>query len=150
MTCAQIGGRLQSGRLVHLTGASPRGPTWGLTEIQSAERIGPQTPGDSGLGMNGSGTSPSIDSFNAAFQANTGNLWRIGPCCPGGGDTGVGMMTGTSPSIDENGDFAAQDTDNDLVLSSIGTALASLMAGTSPSINHNGDIAFQGAMAIVG
>ena len=77
--------------------------------------LGPQSPGDSGLGMN-RGASPSLDKFNVAFQANTGNLFAIGPCCPGGGDTGVAMMSGTSPSINGNGDFAFQDTGNDLQL----------------------------------
>jgi hypothetical protein len=107
--------------------------------------IGPQSPGDGGLGM-AAGTSPSIDSFNAAFQANTGNLYVIGPNAPSNGaDLGIVMMPGTSPTINRNGDFAAQDSDGDLELSSGITTFASMMAGTSPNINENGQIAFQGS-----
>ncbi|MBV9006512.1 MAG: hypothetical protein JO181_17745 [Solirubrobacterales bacterium] len=54
-----------------------------------------------GLGMKAR-TSPSVGPLGfghyheIAFQANTGDLWTTGL---GGGDTGLGMMAGTSPSI---------------------------------------------------
>jgi hypothetical protein len=59
-------------------------------------------PGNTHLGMM-PGTSPSIAAlpgggWQAAFQANTGNLWVVG-AKGDPGDTHLGMRPGTSPSI---------------------------------------------------
>jgi hypothetical protein len=79
--------------------ASPQGP-WDLVTI--AVGGGEITPTNWGLGMM-KGTSPAItalptkDSFQLAFQANTGDLWSVGDA--GNRDYGLAMMAGTSPAI---------------------------------------------------
>ena len=100
---------------------------------------------DMGLGMMG-GTSPSIatmpsGAWQAAFQANTGNLWVVGTqddC----GSMGLGMMAGTSPSIASmpSGAWEAAfqaNTGNLWVIGTqddCGSMGLGMMAGTSPSI----------------
>jgi hypothetical protein len=53
--------------------------------------------------VSAAGTSPSIAAapgggFEVAFQSNTGVLWDHSPTL-GGGATGLGMLSGTSPTI---------------------------------------------------
>jgi hypothetical protein len=77
--------------------------------------------------------------YNIAFQANTTDLWIVGPGGPG--DAGLGMMVGTSPSIARltSGGYEAAfqaNTGNLWVTGTAGTADTGLgmRAGTSPSI----------------
>ena len=91
-------------------------------------------------------------SYPAAFQANTSDLWVVGP--QGNVDTGLGMMANTSPSIAAlpNGDHVVAfqaNTSNLWVVGPQGNVDTGLgmMANTSPSIAAlpNGDhvVAFQ-------
>jgi len=87
-----------------------------------------------------------------AIQANTGTLW-LSQRNGGGGNTGVPMKAGTSPSIGQyNGSYkvAFQGTNGNLwyytpATGAVNTGLG-MASGTSPSITalQNGMIAFQG------
>src|SRR5207244_13384022 len=91
-------------------------------------------------------TALAIGGYEVACQANTGNLWTVGP--DGGKDWGLGMMAGTSPSITAlaNGGYEVAFQAKTGNLWTIGSdqhvdlALGT-MAGTSPSITSNtGDV----------
>ena len=89
-------------------------------------------------------TSPSVTAlavggYEAAFQANTGNLWTVGAAGTVGWN--VGMMQGTSPSITglTGGGYEVAFESNTGTLWTVGTAGAvdwhvGMMQGTSPSI----------------
>ncbi len=96
--------------------------------------------------------SGSTGSYQAALQANTGNLWVAGTA--GTGDQRLGMMRGTSPSTTKltTGAYAVAfqaNTGNLWVTGATGTRDLGLgmMAGTSPSIaalpNGGWQVAFQ-------
>ena len=91
------------------------------------------------------GTSPSLNAGNGAFQANTGALWTWG-ALQGAGSTGLGMMAGTSPSIDADGDVAFQANTGNLWLtdSGVGGTGVAMWAGTSPSRNDSANVAYMG------
>ena len=102
---------------------------------------------DMSLGMM-AGTTPSITAlpgggWQAAFQANTGNLWVIGT--DNRGDMGLGMMAGTSPSIvatpDGHWQVAFQTNTGNLWVvgkDNRGDLQLGMMNGTSPSITMLG------------
>jgi hypothetical protein len=78
-----------------------------------------------------------------AFQANTSNLWTFGVGTSGYGDTRLGMMLGTSPSITSmpSGGYmvAFQANTSNLWTFGVGTSGygntgLSMKSGTSPSI----------------
>jgi hypothetical protein len=131
-------------------------------------------PVDTGLGM-AAGTSPSITytlgphdtgGYEAAFQANTGDLWTTGIL--GNDDLGLGIMPGTSPAIENNGggfEIAYQDLHAELAVTeltyagAVSTAYTGLpmAAGTSPAITAVPDggyeVAYQnssGSLAVDG
>jgi hypothetical protein len=96
------------------------------------------------------GTSPCITAlpdggWQAAFQANTGNLWVVGTK-DNRGDTKLGMMKGTSPCIAAlpDGGWQAAFQANTGNLWIVGTddnrgdMKLGMMAGTSPSISAAG------------
>jgi len=99
------------------------------------------------------GTSPSISSAGTvAFQANTSNLWTVGP--GGRNDWRLGMMSGTSPSIAalKGGGYQVAFQANTGNLWTVGSAGnkdwgLGMRAGTSPSIAATPDgqfvVAFQ-------
>ena len=84
-----------------------------------------------------------------AGQANTGILWTW--TIAGAADTGLGMMRGTSPSVDpfgvgSNHLVVFQANTGDLWTTGSGghgdTGFG-MLAGTSPAVNRYGAIAFQ-------
>src|SRR5205814_126045 len=97
---------------------------------------GPQgQPTSGGQASSGGG---SATGFEAAFQANTSNLWTVGSA--GNDDWQLGMMSGTSPSITAvPGGFEAAFQANTSNLWTVGSAgntdwRLGMMSGTSPSI----------------
>jgi hypothetical protein len=114
-------------------------------------------PGDMNLGMM-AGTSASIAAlpgagWQAAFQANTGDLWVVGTK-DDRGDMKLGMMVGTSPSITAlpgaGWEAAFQANTGDLWVvggDNRGDMKLGMMAGTSPSVTAlpggGWDVAFQ-------
>ena len=101
---------------------------------------------------------PMPGSYQIAFQANTGHLWYDTPTNAGNRDTGLGMATGTSPSIAASGEVAFQANNNHLWLydpstgDSRDTGLG-MKAGTSPAIvpltGGGYEIAFQANTGIL-
>jgi hypothetical protein len=97
------------------------------------------------------GTPSLAPRFTAAFQANTGSLWIVGP--NGRDDTGLGMAAGTSPSytFQTNGRYVVAVQANTGELWTVDQFNATPMglgmaAGTSPSISRQStgsQIAFQ-------
>jgi hypothetical protein len=86
-------------------------------------------------------------SGSIAIQANTGDLWILGDPASGS-DQGVGMMAGTSPSMNYFEEVAFVANTGDLWTvgqDSGGATPAGVMPGTSPSINLWGEVAFQAA-----
>ena len=81
-----------------MAGASPTIDSGGRILIQDSEGFFNGYP-DIGSGtIMAAGTSPSgNDQDYAVYQGNNGDLWTTGSC--GHGDTGLGMLAGTSPSI---------------------------------------------------
>ncbi|MDX6245108.1 MAG: hypothetical protein QOE76_2831 [Frankiales bacterium] len=84
-------------------------------------------------------TPPSVHGYEAAFQANTGNLWTVGSA--DNGDHHLGMMAGTSPSIAvlPSGGYEVAFQANTGNLWTVGSAdngdhQLGMLAGTSPSI----------------
>jgi hypothetical protein len=129
--------------------------------------VGSNNIGDTHVGMM-AGTSPSIvvvgpdvappgGGYEVAVQGNNGDLW-IGTGGYGGplnfGDTHLGMMAGTSPSVAYNGlggvEEVFQANTGDLWIvgtNGVGDRHLGMMAGTSPSVavfpNGSYEVAFQ-------
>jgi hypothetical protein len=95
------------------------------------------------------GTSPSItwvhETYEVAFQANTGTLWEFSPA-EKARNTGLSMAPGTSPSIKtvsngQNYKIAFQDVNTDLWFHSFGEEGPSTIFGmaenTSPGLAGN-------------
>jgi hypothetical protein len=106
--------------------------------------VGAEDHGAWDLGMAG-GTSPSITQlpnggYEAAFQANTGNLWTAQSGASGGTNLSQGMMAGTSPSITvQSGGYEIAFQANTGNLITFGTTTdknweLGMRAGTSPAI----------------
>jgi hypothetical protein len=84
-------------------------------------------------GASGGGVAAS--GLGVAFQANTGNLWTVGP--GGAGDLHLGMVAGTSPSISSTGEVAFEANTTDLGTVGPGGAgdlHLGMMKGTSPGL----------------
>jgi Ca2+-binding RTX toxin-like protein len=114
--------------------------------------VGPSGKGDT-LGEMMAGTSPSVNgSGEVAYHDTSGTLGLL----QSGGDSGLPMRAGTSPSISDyqNADVIFyQGTNGDLwwthefvvapVPGSVGDTGLGMRAGTSPSVNDQGAVAFQ-------
>ena len=90
---------------------------------------------------------PAAQAQSIAIQANTGDLWILDDPASGS-DQGVGLMAGTSPSMNYFEEVAFVANTGDLWTvgqDSSGATPAGVMPGTSPSINFWGEVAFQAA-----